>query len=70
MTVKELREKRAALLARMHELRDRANDDKQEWRDEDQDNWKAVNDDYEDLSRQIQGAESRAAVVAGEGVRT
>jgi len=60
--LKELREKRQALLPRMNELRDQANDEGQDWGAEQEENWKAINDEYNALVRQIEDLEKRAAV--------
>lgn len=57
MTAKELREKRAALLPRMQELRDKVNDDSKEWDAADEENWTKINQDYDKLTRQIEIAE-------------
>lgn len=57
-SAKELREKRTAeIVPDLYALRDRANDDKQEWRAEDEAAWEKVNADYDDLTHQIEEAE-------------
>lgn len=61
MKAKELREKRAKLLPRMQELRDKHHT-KDGWTEEDRGNWTKVNDEYNELSRQIEAAEAAEEV--------
>jgi HK97 family phage major capsid protein len=58
---KELREKRAKLLPRMQELRDKHHADPG-WTEEDRGNWTKVNEEYDALSRDIQAAEKAQEV--------
>lgn len=60
-TPKELREKRAKLVPRMQELRDKHHTEAG-WADEDRTNWTKVNDEYNALSRQIDAAEAAESV--------
>ena len=57
MSVQELREKRAEIAKRIRELADIANDDKQEWTAEYEEQFKDANKDYDDLTRKIEIAE-------------
>lgn len=61
MTSKQIREKRAALLPRMQELRDKHHS-QEGWSEEDRANWTKVNDEYNELSRQIEAAEQSEQV--------
>ncbi|MDX9861655.1 MAG: phage major capsid protein [Rhodospirillales bacterium] len=61
MKSKELREKRAALLPRMQTLRDKHHSS-EGWTEEDRANWTKVNDEYNELSRQIEAAEQAEEV--------
>jgi len=65
-TALEIREKRNKLTGEMRELADKAHDKPDEWTDEDEARWTAINEDYNRLSRQIEMAE-RAEAVEAEG---
>ncbi len=62
MTPKELREQRPAVYARMKEFRELANDEKHDWTEENETNWKAVNAEWDDLTRQIAEAERTTGI--------
>ena len=55
MTAKELREKRAVLVPEMRKLADKSNDEKADWQAQDQERWEALNKDYDELTKQIDG---------------
>lgn len=52
--IKTLAEKRDALLPRLYELRDKVADTSQTLSEEDEANWKAINDDLNDLDHRIE----------------
>lgn len=57
MTAKELREKRAPLVKRTGEMRDKANKEDRVFTDEEQTNWEKLHKDYEELTLRIDQAE-------------
>lgn len=54
VTAKALREKRAEVYTSVRALADRANDEKHDWNQEDEEEWKRVNSEYDALTRQIE----------------
>ncbi len=68
MSVKELREKRAALFTRMRGLRDKHRDENQEWTDDDRSAWQKVNEEFDELSGRIadEGMDERVDAIAVE----
>lgn len=60
--LKELREKRAAAVARIKELQALNADESRKWSDEDEANWKAANADHDAIVAKIERAERAAKV--------
>ena len=67
-TVKELREKRAELVPRLHELRDAAQG--RDFTAEEKANWEGINTDYDSLTRDIERQERVATVTSEQEART
>lgn len=62
MTLQDMMEKRAGLVAEIKKLRDLANDDKHKWAAEDEERWTKVNAEYDALSKKIDMAKRVAEV--------
>jgi len=62
MTVKELREKRNALVPRMRELADKSSDKPAEWTETDEQNWRDLNAEFDKLGEQEKKQERADAV--------
>lgn len=61
MTVQEMKAKRAQISKRIHELHAKNADPKHDWTGTDEENWKASNKDYNDLTAKIEDREAKDA---------
>ncbi|MFQ5439685.1 MAG: phage major capsid protein, partial [Paracoccaceae bacterium] len=66
MNSKELREKRAPLAVEIKRLADLVNDENRDFTAEEKEKWETVNQEYNDLTRQIELAERAEAVAADQ----
>jgi len=66
-SLKELREKRAAVFESMKTLRDRANDDEHDWSAEDEQEWTRCNAEYDALTEQTEREERIQTIESSQG---